>query len=61
MRPCWIGQLVIFIDGNITTGGYLLLQDWQRPKNILLYHFDDEIEVRNNKIDNKVLLLEKFE
>jgi hypothetical protein len=43
MSPCRIDQLIIIIHGNITTCACLLLQDGQRPENILLDHFDDEV------------------
>lgn len=57
MWPRCIHHDLFFLDTHLIWSA--LLHDWQRAENILLDHFHHSIKMRDNQIDDVMLVCEK--
>jgi uncharacterized membrane protein YqjE len=57
MWPRWI-DLVLSLDTRLRERKIGFLDIWQRPKNVLLDHGHDVVEVRYDETDNVLLILQ---
>lgn len=58
MRPSRIGQSLFLIHSNTLPRQALFLEHRQRPKDILLDHVDDQVEMRDDYRGHAVLIIQ---